>query len=67
MRKLKLFCSTLLLGAMFLNAVPAAAGPPPTGVYSYIDPVTGDRMVWNSQHNMYEKWTPFHFPMPVEK
>ncbi|UPT69869.1 MAG: hypothetical protein M0D53_12090 [Flavobacterium sp. JAD_PAG50586_2] len=67
MRKLKLFCSTLLLGTMLLNAVPAAADPPPNGVYAFTDPATGDRMVWNSQTNMYEKRTIFHFPLPEQK
>lgn len=67
MKKLNSFCSTLLIATVLLRAIPVAADPPPNGVYTFIDPATGDRMVWNSQTNMYEKRTIFHYPRPKVK
>ena len=69
MRKLKLFGSCLLMVSMLFHSVPAKADPPPTGVYQYTDPVTGEIYVWNSRTNRYEKkiTIPLGHPNPVQE
>lgn len=65
MKKLQFLFSFLVVGTIMLHPVTVKADPPPNGVYTFIDPATGERMIWNPTTNMYEKRTIFHFPQPV--